>query len=223
MGKIRVPLVLATLGILLCWPAAAVRADCASLPSLEVALEDASGAFIGDVTEARFDSDQATIRVLWIWKGRDLPAEIVVQTPSGVTSSGDSAYRFRAGATYIVMMQDTVAPLTIDECSGTRMYRADGEAIPPDLQVAAGASIGHRPGGSGAAASSDATDTSVLPLVGLVAGLAGLVTIVAYLVLPQPVAVEGGRRRVRNMGGLMSSRGRSGRSQLGRLRSRGKG
>jgi hypothetical protein len=222
MRKRRILLVLAILSLLLVWPAVLVRAECASPPSLEAALEDAPGAFIGEVSEARFDSDQATIRVLWIWKGRDLPEEIVVQTPIEVTSSGESSFRFRGGATYVVLMQDDVAPFTVDECSGTRIYRADGEAIPSDLQVAAGAAMGHRPGDTNAGVSGNAKGAGYWPLVVLVTGLAGLVAIGSYRLRRRSVAIKGGRHRVRRLGGF-SSRGRSGGSQLGRLRSRRKG
>lgn len=221
MTKVRILLVLAVLSVLLVWPSGSVRAECASLPSLEAALEDAPGAFIGEVSEARFDLDQATIRVLWIWKGRDLPKEIVVQTPFEVTSSGESGFRFRAGATYIVMMQDSVAPFTVNECSGTRMYRADGEAIPSDFWAAVGAEMGHRPGDKPARASENAKGAGYSPLVVVVTGFAGLIAVASYRLRGQSVATKGKLQKVRRLNGL-SSTGRSGRSQLGRIRRRGK-
>ena len=113
------------------------------------------------MVDAQFDSAEAQVRVLWIWKGGDLPEAVTVVAPT------DSGVSLRAGATFIVIPGNTKAPFELGECSGTRMYRASGETIPDDLKDAVGSMSGlaRQPGSLGS--SSDDTGSSRLPMVAL--------------------------------------------------------
>ena len=198
--------------------AGAAGAECATPPSLDDSLAAATTAFIGKVSEAAFESGQATLEVEWIWKGGQLPAEVVVQTPVG--TDGAPGYRFRENSTYIVIPQSAGVPLIVDRCSGTRSYRGDGQDIPADLQAAVGAANGWAPGSAANGGSSDDSGVSPFPLVvALLATMASAALGLSLYRSRHDAATEP-RRRFRGLSGLLSSGGRSGKDQVGRLRRR---
>ena len=217
MRKNRAVVVLALVGVMLLH-AGGAGADCAAPPPLDDALEAASIAFIGKVSEAAFESGQATLQVQWIWKGGELPAEVVVKTPPG--TDGNPGYRFREGSTYIVIPQNAGVPLIVDPCSGTRSYRADGQDIPSDLQEAVGASSGWAPGSAASGGPADGDDVSTLPLIIALLAIIASATIGLSLYRSRHDAATESRRRFRGLSGLLSSGGRSGKDQVGRLRRR---
>lgn len=201
-------------------PAGIVLAECATTPSLETALSETTVAFIGEVTEAQFGSDEAVVRVQWIWKGGDLAEEVVVRAP------GDSGVSFRSGVNYIVIPENARAPYELAECSGTRIYRADGEVIPEDLQTAVGSVSGlaRRPGQS---TESSETTGSAWVLIGALAGIVGLGAVSVYWFkstrsdrpLSSTGKVSGARRGSwRRIGGPLSWSARSGARQLKKMR-----
>ena len=191
-------------------------ADCAAPPALEDAIADAVSVFVAEVTSAGFESEEATLSVQWIWKGPDPGAELTVSTP--LSGGGEPGFRFRDGSTYIVVIEERTDPIVVGECSGTRVYRGDGQLIPADIRDATGLTTARIPG---ELARQDETDPrsqdrtravwiGILAAVGMV-----LVTIMGF----QSRSAEdeqGGKKRVRGF----LSRGRSGDRQLGRLRRR---
>ena len=211
MRKGHILLVFTMLVALLMVPTGAVLAECED-PSLEDALARSSVAFIGVVTDASFDSDTASLHVEWIWKGGDLADDVVVKTP------GADPYPFRVGATYIVIPQDTTAPFELAQCSGTRMYRADGELVPEELQGAVGTAMGRVPGTE----LSDPEDTgsnAMSPLlVALGLGVIAVGAIVFRRLRSRVDSDERSERHWRRVGGPLTWSVRSGGRQVGRMR-----
>ncbi|MFW2383777.1 MAG: hypothetical protein ACN4GZ_18645 [Acidimicrobiales bacterium] len=201
-------------------PAGIAVAQCASTPSLETALSDTTVAFVGEVIESPFGSDEAVIRVDWIWKGGDLADEVVVRAPGG------SGVSFRIGVNYIVIPENARAPYELDECSATRIYRADGEVIPEDWLPAVGSVSGlaRQPGHSTEPTGS--AGNAWLP-IGAIAAMIGLVAIAVYWFrstrrdrpLSSTGTVSGAKRGSwRRIGGPRSWSARSGDRQLKRMR-----
>lgn len=224
--QMRVPRVLLAISTMLVWisqPGSAL-AECANPPSLEEALRAAPVAFVGEVTSAGVNADEATISVQWIWKGPDLPKELALRTPSTPAASGETGFRFRAGTTYIVLLEDTNGPYEVGECSGTRRYRGDGQVIPSELQLAAGASAGRAPGAPTEGAVADGGIGWAYIAVGAVLMIALMALAVrAYLRKRRSrPASDFLKRRIPAADGVMSSRRTSGDRQMQRLRRRSK-
>lgn len=217
----RVLMTLATTAVLVLQPSAA-QAECANPPDLEEALRRAPAAFVGEVTQAGLDSDETTVEVQWIWKGPDLPETLVLQTPSGSTTTGEAAFRFRAGTTYIVLLEDTTGPLAVGECSGTRRYRGGGEEIPSEFQLAAGATMGRAPGaptnGDNSAGDIGWSYLAVASML-LVAALTLVVRAYLRKRRSRPASTRL-KRRIPAVNGLLSSRRTSGNRRMQRLKGR---
>jgi hypothetical protein len=213
---------------MLVWTAShtgAAFAECTDPPPLEDALRESPIAIIGEVTAAGLDADEATISVQWIWKGPDLPEELVLQTPSTPTLSGEVGFRFRAGTTYIIFLQDTTGPYEVGECSGTRRYRSDGQAIPPELQLAAGATAGRAPGAPADGAIADEGGiglTYIAPAAVLAIGLMALAATAYRRKRRARPSSDLLKRRIPAVDGVMSSRRTSGDRRMQRLRRRNK-
>lgn len=221
MGIRRALLAIAAMLVSISQPSAAL-AECADLPSLEDALRAAPVAFVGEVTSAGLDTDEAVVSVQWIWKGPDLSPVITLQTPNEPTLSGEPGFRFRAGTRYIVFLDDTDRPYEVSECSGTRRYRGDGQAIPADLQLVAGAAEGRAPGASvGDATASGGIGWAYIAI--------GMILVVASIALAVRAYVRSRRsrpaserlkRRIPAVSSLLSSRRTAGDRRTERLRGR---
>ncbi len=211
MTRGHILFIFAMLMALLIVPGGAVLAECED-PSLEDALAGTSVVFIGEVTDTQFDSDETTIRVLWIWKGGDLAEVVEVSTPGAATFS------FRVGATYIVIPQDTTAPFELAQCSGTRMYRADGETIPAELQDVMGSATGRAPGTALGEPAGDSSGAKRLILAGVSAGLLGFLVVGVYRFRSRSESRPTRPHRLRRGGGPLAWSARSGGRQLHRMR-----
>jgi hypothetical protein len=193
------------------------RADCADPPTLEDAIAGAESVFVGEVIAAGFESDQATLSVQWIWKGPDLNSQLTVSTPPAA-NGGVPGYRFREGSTYIVIIEQRTNPIVIGECSGTRVYRGDGEAIPADLQEATGRATGRVPGELAQQDEPDprSEERTRAVWIGMLAAL-GMILVAIMAFQARSAGDEpGGKKRVR---GFLSG-GRSGGRQVSKLRRR---
>jgi len=195
--------------------AGTAAATCTAPPDLANAIEEASSVFVGEVTEASFDSEEATLSVMWIWKGPDLSPELTVVTPLS-NDGGEAGFRFRQGSTYIVVVRQFGDPIVIGECSGTTVYREEGQQVPEELQEAVGGSVGRLPGESArenepdprAAARTRAVWIGILAAVGMI-----LVVVMQF----QSRSDDDDQRRKPRLRGLFS-RGRSGNRLLDKLR-----
>ena len=214
MRAIRVLIALAVLFSVVLQSADAARADCAELPPLDEAIAEASSVFIGVVLDAGFDSGQATIRVQWIWKGRDLAEEVTVSTPVEATARQEEGFQFRAGSTYIVIVEEAGSEIEIGACSGTRTYRGDGESVPAELQEAAGTATGRAPGGAKSAEANEQRISRLL-LLAIVAAIA-----VGFLVWRRARRTADGSSSQHRPKRMRKSRGRSADKRIRRMRRR---
>lgn len=236
MGRVtRASILLSAIAFVLL-PSDVAVAQCATPPSLEDALAEASVAFIAQVETGGFDSIETTLRVLWIWKGGDLPSSVAIRADQGGTSADSSGFRFSPGATYIVIPENTAPPFVVGECSGTRRYRAEGDVVPAELQTAVGASRGRIPGQPLNGVSDDAGSDSRLPLVWSAFAFVMLVGGGMYLVArrakrsvesagdttPDRRMSRVSRRRPKRSRSPLRSSGSSGQRRLARLRSKAK-
>ena len=184
---------------------------------LEDAIAGAASVLVADVTAAGFESEEATLSVQWIWKGSDPGAELTVSTPPA--GNGDEpGFRFREGSRYIVIIEERTDPIVIGECSGTRVYRGDGQAIPADLQDATGRATGRLPGELAQQDEPDprSQERTRAVWIGILAAV-GMI-LVAIMALQSRFGEDehGGKKSVRGF----LSRGRSGDRQLGKMRRR---
>lgn len=162
-------LVAATVGLLLAAPSTATAA-CIPPADVAGALRDASTVFVGGVITTGEDGQTATMRVISIWKGRDLPGRVDVV---GTDGSGENAAQFVTGATYLVIPENKREPFLASTCSATRPHEPTGTLIPPAYQDAVGATSGRQPLGSSAAA--DDADGRVLKTAALGIVSAGVI------------------------------------------------
>jgi hypothetical protein len=162
-------LLTAAVGLLLAAPATAI-ATCSPPTDVAQALGEASTVFVGEVAATTEDGHTATMRVVSIWKGRDLPGRVEVH---GTDSTGENAAKFVAGATYLVVPENSRTPFLASICSATRPYEPTGSAIPAAYQEAVGAAEGRTPEGSSVAA--DAADAKVLRTAALGIVSAGVI------------------------------------------------
>jgi hypothetical protein len=134
------------------------------------AISEAPTVFVGEVVATSEDGTTATMRVISIWKGRDLPGRVEVR---GTDATGENATQFVAGATYLVVPENGRPPFLASGCSATRPYEPTGTSIPPAYHDAVGATSGWAPQGSSVAA--DAADARGLKTAALGIVSAGVI------------------------------------------------
>jgi hypothetical protein len=152
---------------------APVAAACGSPVPIESALQQANTVFVGEVTGLSDRNREATMRVLEVWKGRDLPSTVLVEGGSdGITGVGADDRTFQTTRTYLVLSADTRSPFESDRCTATRLYRPiGGRAIPGNMAAVVGVSIARAPLSAPGDEATGADGSSILPFinVGLVA------------------------------------------------------
>jgi hypothetical protein len=117
-------------------------AACVTSPDPVSAVRLADTVFIGRVVLVEDFNRVATMDVLEVWKGRDLPAQVVVSgslSGSAQVSSTDRTYLL--GQTYLVVPLGTRAPFLDEACSVTRPFTPSGGNIPGPYQDAAGSAL----------------------------------------------------------------------------------
>lgn len=147
---------------------------------LEVQVEAATAVFKGQVTGLRDDGVTARFRVEEVWKGPDLPAEVVVHGgpeqsgPFGTTTVTSVDRSWTAGATYLVFPRIEGSDLRDDSCSPTREWSAElAAARPADAHAPTGTAAGDPGADSG-------VSWWLVPAAALAAGGAGVVATVAW-------------------------------------------
>jgi hypothetical protein len=149
-------------------------AQCPPIPAAEFAIDKANTVFVGRVVAVEEQGTVAEMRVLSIWKGRDIPETVEVRGSAGAATSGSDARRFEVGRNYLVIPENSRDPYLATACSATQAYAAAPGIIPTSYQEAAGAAKGRPPI---AVDSNDDSEEqiarSILPLLGLI-GLIGV-------------------------------------------------
>lgn len=157
------------------------RAACSNAVDPAAKMADADAVFVGRVTEVSDFGRLATMEVLEIWKGPELPPEVVVNGSfSGSDQIGASDRTFIAGNTYVVVPLGSRSPFFDEACSGTHLYVPTG-TIPARFQKAVGVDAPRMPAApaSGAAASDDGSAGVNLPLL---AGAAAGALLIMWMV-----------------------------------------
>lgn len=152
---------------------APARAACSHVVDPAAEMADADSVFVGRVMAVSDFGRLATMEVLEIWKGSDLPSEVVVNgSSSGSDQIGANDRTFIAGNTYVVVPLGSRSPFFDQACSGTHLYVPAG-AIPSRFQDAIGTDLPRIPGtpATEGTTSGDGSDGgSAFLLVGAVAG-----------------------------------------------------
>lgn len=167
------------------------NAQCAAIRDLETAIAAAPTVFVGEVVDVGTDDRIAQMQVLSVWKGRDLVAHVEVRgaaTKESPPSATDR--RFEAGATYLVIPENSRDPFLASACSATQEYSAAPNLIPQLYQDATGASTGRPPVGASAIDAEAAISQSVLPLLGALALIATTWGAILWLRSREPDAPE---------------------------------
>lgn len=146
-------------------------AQCSQIPDTPHAIEAADSVFIGRVISLDESRRVAEMEVTSIWKGQDLGTRVEVRgasasdAPPSVTDR-----RFDAGATYLVIPENSREPFLASACSATQRHAAAANIIPPSFQDAVGATTGRAPMAQSGSSRADeaALVTSILPLLGAI-------------------------------------------------------
>jgi hypothetical protein len=156
---------------------APAAARCAAPTPIEEAVRAADVVILGMVTAVAEEGTRATVRVEEIWRGRALPAEVVVfGGPGGGRTSVDRT--FEAGIRYLFTITlGENGRLTDSQCSSTTEWDPKLEALRPP-----GAQLPTTAGEVDAASEPDATfDLASLVVPGAVALLVAAALLVAGL------------------------------------------
>ena len=131
---------------------APARAACNKPVDQITAMNLADSVFVGQVMELSDVNRVATMRVLEIWKGPDLGAQVTVNGSfSGSPQVLLSDRTYVLGATYLVVPFGRRSPFFDEACSGTRPYSPLGGQIPPQFQNAVGTPTARMPAAFGVA------------------------------------------------------------------------
>jgi hypothetical protein len=157
-------------------------AACNTTVDQVVAVRQADSVFVGRVTELADFNRSATMAVLEIWKGPDLPASVVVNGSfSGSPQVGANDRTYVLGATYLVVPFGNRAPFFDEACSGTGLYSPAGGLIPGQFHDAVGATTGRIPDIPAATTPGSDEPAGVSPLV--LGGAGAVVLVLMVLVL----------------------------------------
>ena len=141
------------------------HAVCGSTQTLSTALDRANSVFVGEVASTSDAGRTATVRVLEVWKGRDLTSTVIVL---GRASSGESQNNrtFQVGRTYLIESRDTRSPFDSDRCTATKLYiPLGGRVIPSNLTEAVGATQGRPPLSTLGEEEETGGERSILPFI----------------------------------------------------------
>lgn len=163
---------------LLTMPIGAARAACPAGQDLTAALSEATTVFVGEVLTVADHGRTATMHVVAIWKGADLPEQLELfgtADPTAPVHQDDG--RYTVGATYLVVPENTRQPFLATKCSATRRHAANGTVIPVAYQEAVGAASGRSPLPSGSLDDGPAGSTAFnsIAAAGVIVVTAGLV------------------------------------------------
>jgi len=124
----------------------AAAASCPLAPDVADALSNAASVFVGEATVVADQGRVATMDVISIWKGPDLPEQVEVRGTATVGSPvGPEDRRFTEGTTYLVIPENTRQPFLAGKCSATIAFNGTGLAIPAGYQEVIGAATGRAP------------------------------------------------------------------------------
>jgi hypothetical protein len=170
------------------------HAECGTPVPIDAALLQADAVFVGEVSDLADRNREATMLVLEVWKGRDLPGTVIVRGGSGGPDGfGPDDRTFQLGRTYLVLSDDTRSPFESDRCTATKLYTPlGGRLIPANMAAVVGVSKARAPlsslGDDGATAEGG---MSILPIINIAVVLVGLVA-AGYMYK----RLSGSRRRV---------------------------
>lgn len=156
----------------------AAHAQCGNPAPFDTALVEANTVFVGEVISLSNRNREASMRVIEVWKGRQLPATVVVEGGSSdPTDFGPDDRTFQQGRTYLVFSDDTRSPFTSDRCTATKLYTPlGGRAIPQDAATALGINRARAPMAAAEANGATADDTG-----GLLTVLSGSLVLAAVI------------------------------------------
>lgn len=121
-------------------------ASCPPAVDVATALGEATSVFVGEVASVEDQDRVATMDVLSVWKGPDLPEQVEVRGAPAVGSPvGPDDRRFTVGKTYLVIPENTRRPFLASNCSAISAFSDTGVAIPAGYQEAVGATTGRAP------------------------------------------------------------------------------
>ena len=156
------------------------HASCSTTPNIETALERANSVFVGEVTALEDRDRLATMKVVEVWKGRDLPERVVVEGYAVDADTVDqSDRRFQMGRTYLVESRDVRPPFQSDKCTATKLYNPlGGRKIPPNLAGPVGADIARPPLASPGEEPAGEGGASWLPFLNIGLVVLGIIAVV---------------------------------------------
>jgi len=154
-------------------------AACESSADLATALDRANSVFVGEVIALADAGQTATMRVVEVWKGRDLAGAVKVDG-AAADGSKQNNRTFQLGRTYLVESRDTRPPFDSDRCTATKIYSPlGGRQIPANLAAVIGTNQARpplsMPGGDAGAGEGG---TSWLPFVNIGLVLLAIVGVV---------------------------------------------
>ncbi len=121
---------------------------CGPPPPLHEELAGAEAAFVGRVDAVSDQGRTATMTVLEVWKGGDLP-ETVTVLGAVHRGSGEVDRTYQVGRTYLVVPLNAAPPFDDSLCTATSLYRPTG-AVPDELADAVGTTTVRTATGTGA-------------------------------------------------------------------------
>ena len=139
---------------------------CCEIPDPEVAIESADAAFVGIVSALANEDRWATVFVTEIWRGAGLPQVVEVRGTSSASAGSwvDSDRTYRAGATYLFVIDIEGGVLRDSTCTATTPWNAGLDVLRP--------ASAHAPGFAERAV--DAADVGELVVQVLAAAVVGL-------------------------------------------------
>jgi hypothetical protein len=169
----------ATIALSILATAGTAVAQCPPVQPTEFAIDSATTVFVGQVVATEDQGTTAEMRVLSVWKGRDLPETVQVSGSAGSATTSSDARRFDVGRSYLVIPENSREPFLATACNATQAYSAAPNVIPSSYQDGTGAARGRPPIVTDSGVDSEAKLlTSILPLVGAI----GLIAL-AWLVI----------------------------------------
>jgi len=163
---------------------APAQAACDNSVQIDDALPAANAVFVGEVISLSDQNRVARMRVLEVWKGRDLPGTVeVLGSEEGSSAFGPDDRTFQLGRTYLVLSDSTRSPFDSNRCSATKLYNpVGGRVIPPNFAAVIGVSTARSPLASpGGESDTGAGGGSYLPYINIALVLVGLVAAISVL------------------------------------------
>lgn len=102
----------------------AVQASCVMPPPMRRAIADAPTVFVGTVTETRFNDRWATVSIVEIWRGENIPPSVEVRSGVGSSNTVTSVDRFYdIGETYLFIPYERKGIMYRDNaCTSTTVF-----------------------------------------------------------------------------------------------------